>query len=237
MHIAAVDHMANNGNSFIHQAQPVTKVWVAFSFLAALIFSNHIYKAILLLLIPIFFIFLSRVDFREIFHLALYPVVFSLIFALIQLQQSWVAAVLVMIKALGAALNMLVLITTTPYTDIFAVFSYVLPGVIVDVFVFTYRSLFILLDNIENMVKSVRLRGGFHPMRLLFNLKNIAGALGVMIIHAFEMSERLYRIYSLRGYNGKMPISRERAPLQRADILLLIFSLIVLTGVLIPWNI
>jgi cobalt/nickel transport system permease protein len=237
MHIASVDHMATSGESFLHRARPVTKVSISFLFLFALIFSNHIYKVVLLLFVPVIFILLSRVNFKEIIHLALYPVIFSLLFALIQLQQSWIAAAMVMIKALGAALNMLVLITTTPYTDIFAVFSYVLPSIIVDVFIFTYRSFFILLDNIENMVKSIRLRGGFHPMKLLFNLKNMAGALGVMIIHAFEMSERLYRIYALRGYNGKIPITREWGPLQRDDVLLVVSSLIVLTGVLIPWNI
>ncbi|MDD4681401.1 MAG: energy-coupling factor transporter transmembrane component T [Clostridia bacterium] len=237
MHIAAVDHMANNGDSFLHHALPFTKVIMSFLFLAALIFSNQIHKAVFLLVIPVAFILLSGVNVREIFHLALYSIVFSLLFALIQLQQSWTAAVMVMIKALGAALNMLLLIATTPYTDIFAVFSHVLPGVIIDLFIFTYRSLFILIDKLEDMVKSVRLRGGLHPMRLLFNLKNAAGALGVMTIHAFDMSERLYRIYSLRGYNGKIPITREWGPLRWVDILLLLFSLIVLTGVLIPWKI
>ena len=237
MHIAAIDNMANNGDSFLHHARPVTKVIVTFSLLAGLIFTNHIYKAAILLLIPVVFILLSGVNIRQILHLAAYPIVFSLLFALIQLQQSWEAGLLVLLKAFGAALNMLVLISTTPYTDVFGVFSYVLPGVIVDVFIFTYRSLFILLDKLENMVKSVRLRGGLHPMRLVFNLKNAAGALGVMTIHAFDMSERLYRIYSIRGYHGKIPMTRERKSLQLVDVVLLLFSLIVLTGVLVPWNI
>jgi cobalt/nickel transport system permease protein len=74
-------------------------------------------------------------------------------------------------------------------------------------------------------------------VRILFNLKNTAGALGVMTIHAFDMSERLYRIYSLRGYKGKIPLSREWEPLKPVDGFLLLFSLIVLTGVFIPWNI
>ena len=74
-------------------------------------------------------------------------------------------------------------------------------------------------------------------MKLLFNLKNAAGALGVMTIHAFDMSERMYRIYSLRGYKGKIPVTRDWWPLRLVDGLLLLFSLIVLTGVLIPWNI
>ena len=116
-----------------------------------------------MLVIPIILILLSGVNLREVLHLAAYPLVFSLIFALIRMQQSWILGMLVLIKALGAALNMLLLLATTPYTDLFGVFSYVLPGVIVDVFLFTYRSLFILLDKLENMVKSIGLRGGFHP--------------------------------------------------------------------------
>lgn len=237
MHIAAIDHMANNGDSFLHQARPITKVGFAFLFLAGLIFSNQIGKAVMLLMISAIFILLSRVNIKEMLHLAAYPVVFSLLFALIRMQQSWTAGLLVMIKALGAALNMLLLLATTPYTDLFGVFSYVLPGVIVDVFLFTYRSLFILLDKLEKMMKSIRLRGGFHPMRILFNLKNAAGALGVMTIHAFDMSERMYRIYAIRGYNGKIPITRKWWPLRLVDWLLLLFSLIILTGVLIPWSI
>ncbi|HHU48856.1 MAG: energy-coupling factor transporter transmembrane component T family protein [Caldicoprobacterales bacterium] len=237
MHIAAIDYMANNGDSFLHQARPVTKVFISFLFLVCLIISSQIGKALVLLVIPIILILLSGVNLREVLHLAAYPLVFSLIFALIRMQQSWILGMLVLIKALGAALNMLLLLATTPYTDLFGVFSYVLPGVIVDVFLFTYRSLFILLDKLENMVKSIRLRGGFHPMKLLFNLKNAAGALGVMTIHAFDMSERMYRIYSLRGYKGKIPVTRDWWPLRLVDGLLLLFSLIVLTGVLIPWNI
>ena len=237
MHIAAMDHMANNGDSFLHRARPVTKVCMTFLFLAGLIFSNQIGKAAILLVIPVIFILLSGVNIKEILHLAAYPLVFSLIFAFIRMQQSWTAGLLVMIKALGAALNLLVLLATTPYTDFFGVFSYVLPGAMVDVFLFTYRSLFILLDKLENMMRSIRLRGGFHPMRILFNLKNAAGALGVMTIQAFDMSERLYRIYAIRGYKGKIPITREWWPLRLVDGVLILFSLIVLTGVLIPWSI
>ena len=237
MHIAAIDYMANNGDSFLHQARPITKVFISILLLVCLIISNQLIKAAIILIIPIIFILFSKVNLRRILHLAAYPVVFSLIFALIRMQQSWVLGVLVLIRALGAALIMLLLLATTPYTELFGVLSYVLPGVIVDVFLFTYRLLFILLDKLENMVKSIRLRGGFHPIRMIFNLKNAAGALGIITIHAFDMSERLYRIYSLRGYNGKIPITKDWWPLRPVDGFLILFSLIVLTGVLIPWNI
>lgn len=237
MHLAAIDYMANNGDSFLHRARPLTKVVISFLFLISLVISNHLYKAAVLLVVTIILIFLSKVNIRQILHLAAYPLVFSLIFAFIRMQQSWVLGVLVLMKALGAALNMLLLLATTPYTDLFGLLSFFLPSVIVDVFLFTYRSLFILLEKLENMVKNIRLRGGIHPSRLFFNLKNLAGAVGVMTIHAFDMSERLYRIYSLRGYEGKIPIDNEWQPPSLADGLLFLFALIVLTGVLIPWNI
>jgi len=233
MHIAAVDQMANNGDSFLHRARPVTKVIMTFLLLAALILSDSIPKAVFLLLLPSVLIIASRANIKEIVHLAAYPLIFSLLFALLQLSNSWKAGLMVMLKALGAGINMLLLIATTPYTDIFGVFSYVLPGIIIDVFIFTYRSLFILLDKLESMIKSIRLRGGLHPVRLIFNLKNLAGALGVMAIHAFDLSERLYRIYSLRGYSGRIPIAREKQSLGLSDVLLLLFSAAVLVGVLI----
>lgn len=237
MHLAVVDHMANNGDSFLHRASPVTKVFINLLFLIGVILSDSILKSVVLLTVTITLISLSKVDRREIFHLALYPVFFSVAFALLKLQESWAAGVMVMLKALGAALNMLLLITTTSYTDIFGIFSYVMPAVIVDVLIFTYRSLFILLDKLGNLLKSIRLRGGYHPLKLLFNLKNSAGAIGIMIINAMDMSERLYRIYALRGYSGKISFSREWRSPGKVDVLLLAFSVTVMIGVMIPWNI
>src|SRR5690554_1567801 len=99
MHIAAIDHMANNGDSFLHHARPITKVCIAFLFLFSLVFTNQIYKALLLLTVPVIFILLSKVNIREILHLAAYPVIFSLLFALIRMQQSWILGVLVLVKA------------------------------------------------------------------------------------------------------------------------------------------
>ena len=103
MHLAAIDYMANNGDSFLHRARPLTKVVISFLFLISLVISNHLYKAAVLLVVTIILIFLSKVNIRQILHLAAYPLVFSLIFAFIRVQQSWVLGVLVLMKAQGAA--------------------------------------------------------------------------------------------------------------------------------------
>lgn len=236
MHLAAVDNMANNGDSFIHEARPITKVFMSLLFIGSIIFTSSLLKLGALLLALILLISLSRVNIKEILHLALYPVFFSLVFALIRAQASWQAGLVVILKSISAAMSMLLLITTTSYTDIFSILSFVMPGIIVDIFIFTYRSLFILLDKLENLLKSIRLRGGYHPLKLLLNVKNSAGALGIMIINSFDMTDRLYRIYSLRGYNGSIPMTREIWPLRLSDIILLVFSLILFVGMVVPWN-
>lgn len=229
--------MANNGDSFIHHARPSSKVIITIILLTAVILSDSLLKTGLILLYVITAILLSRVSLGEILHLAVYPVFFSVVFGLLKLQESVAAGVLVMLKALGAALSMLLMISTTSYTDIFAVLSLVMPGIIVDVFIFTYRSLFILLDKMENLFRSIRLRGRYHALNLFSNLKNAAGALGVIIIHSFDMSDRLYRIYSLRGYKGRIPLTCDLWPLRRNDYLLMALAALLLTGVVIPWSI
>lgn len=236
MHLASVDYMAANGKSIIHRANPHSKILVALLILIAVIVADSPIKLGLILLYTIVLIAISSPNIKEIGHLALYPVFFSLVFALIKIQQSLVEAMAVILRALAAAMSMLFLITTTPYVDIFSVLSILLPGVIVDIFIFTYRSLFILLDKLSSLFRSVKIRGGYHPIRIFKNIKNMAGMLGIMVIHSFDMSERMYNIFKLRGYKGRLPLTRENRQIRAIDIALVVMSVAILAGVIIKWN-
>lgn len=236
MHLASIDRMANNGGSVLHQAKAVYKIIFSFVVLTLIIFCENAVKMSGLILFLIGLFCLARVSPGEIVHLALYPVFFSLLFALFRIQHSWIDGVLVVLKALASALSMLLLITTTSYVEVFGFFSLFLPAVLVDIFLVTYRSFFILLDRIENIMKSMRLRGGYHFFRVLLNIKNIAGAVGVLILHSFDMSERMYRIYSLRGYNGKIIFSNKWFPLSLSDLIVLLMTSVIIVWMVIPWN-
>jgi cobalt/nickel transport system permease protein len=131
---------------------------------------------------------------------------------------------------------LLLLISTTSYVDIFSFLSLFLPSLLVDIFLFTYRALFILFDRFENLLKSIRLKGGFHPLRLLLNMRNTSGMLGVLLIHCIDMGERMYWIYSLRGYGGHIPLSQSPFALKPTDFLLVSGAVIILTGMVIPWS-
>lgn len=236
MHIAEIDQLSINGNSPLHQSKVIAKMILSASLIASIILTDNLLKLGLLMGVVLLLIYLGKVPMGQVGHLVIYPIVFSLFFAILQFQQSWLLGSIVLLKAVGSALTMLILITTTPYVDIFGFLSLFMPGLLVDIFLFTYRSLFILIDQIENLLTSMRLRGGYRSLNPFFNLKNLAGALGILIIRSFEMAERMFRIYSLRGYQGGIPVTNEFWPLKPLDYCLIALGLIILIGTVIPWN-
>jgi cobalt/nickel transport system permease protein len=68
----------------------------------------------------------------------------------------------------------------------------------------TYRTLFLLLDMMDNFGTAIRLRGGFSPGNIVKNSANIAKGIGALLVRAVERSSRLYAVMVVRGYNGKM---------------------------------
>ena len=51
------------------------------------------------------------------------------------------------------------------------------------------------------------------------------------------MSETTDKIYSLRGYDGKLPRGEIKLIKRKTDFIVIFAGLIILIGVVIPWNI
>ncbi|TCT16758.1 cobalt/nickel transport system permease protein [Natranaerovirga pectinivora] len=208
MHIADIDYISTFGRSFFHKARPISKVIFSILLLFSMITTDSIYYILSIIGLMIVFTGLARIPFKQMIHLLGYPLFFSIIFALVFIGQSREMMFLIMGRAVGAAYILVFLIMTTSYTELFGFFSLFMPTLLVDVFIFTYRSLFILLEATSKLFRSIKLRGGYHPLRIVMNMKNMASMIGVLIIHSLEMSERMYNIYSLRGYKGAVNLRR-----------------------------
>lgn len=237
MLLSRIDYLASNGSSFLHKAKPWTKLLFAALAIAGVVVSGSFLELGVFIIIMIALFLIAGVKPKEILHFAMYPAFFSLVFAIYRMQYSIAAGFVIVFKAIGAALTMLLVITTTSYVEIFGVFSLFLPPLLVDIFFFAYRSFFILIDRLTSLLKSIRLRGGYSLSGLAGNLKNIAGAVGVMIIHSYDMSDRMYRIYSLRGYEGKIAFTRKWLPLTVNDLLVTAVAVLMLLWMVIGWNI
>ena len=231
MHLAEIDRISNNTYSYFHRARVVSKFFFTILMVAAFIMSDDILMGLLLLGVILLSFWIGKVPLGIVLQLALYPAFFSSIFALMEMGNSITGGFLIIIRAVGAGMTMALLITTTPYTDLFSFLSLWMPTLLVDVFMFTYRGVFILIEKTTNLMKSMRLRGGYDSFNIFKNGKNIVGTIGVMIITSFDMSERMYKIYSLRGYRGGIKSDVELWPLRIEDVLIMLVAIGAMIGV------
>lgn len=83
-----------------------------------------------------------------------------------------------------------------------------LPSVPVQLVLFTYRYLFVLMGEYKHMRSAMAARSfvpgtNFRTIRVLSNL------IGVMMIRSFEKTENIYRAMLARGYEGKLHVLEE----------------------------
>jgi energy-coupling factor transporter transmembrane protein EcfT len=112
-------------------------------------------------------------------------------------------------------------VMTTPYPQVFAPVQRIVPGVVGDALLMTYRTTFLLLDKFGQLVRAVRLRAGLrgnHPVRMG---RATTAALGSLLLYALDLAQRDYDVMRLRGYSGRLrvPLPRSRSRSHDAALL------------------
>ncbi|MCC7354418.1 MAG: ATP-binding cassette domain-containing protein [Anaerolineae bacterium] len=229
MDIAALDRWAVQGESPWHRAAPLAKIGATALFIAAVVMSRNVAALVTLYLALAALMAVARLPLRRVLIIAAYPALFAVLFAVSRWDGTWQAPAVVILKAVGAAMAMVLLITTTPYPDLFAALSRVLPRLVSDALFMTYRSFFLLLEGMDHLITALRLRGGLQRRKPVRTVQNLALALGVLLIHALDLSQRLYDVLLVRGYRGRFPSGqRWRQFVARRDVLPLLAGLALL---------
>ena len=128
---------------------------------------------------------------------------FSLIFVFAHIQADWDEPLILIARPMVASLTAVWLVSTTPYPDLFAPLSRVLPRGVGDSLFLTYRAVFALLARVERMWSALRLRGAMQrPVRQRFGL--LGEAVGTVVLSGFDRSQRLYQAMQLRGHSGRI---------------------------------
>jgi energy-coupling factor transporter transmembrane protein EcfT len=68
----------------------------------------------------------------------------------------------------------------------------------------TYRAVFILAETIENVLRSIYLRGGYGTGSVARNLRGGAVGLGVGFLRAIDLTERMNQVMMIRGYEDRL---------------------------------
>jgi len=200
--LSYLDYIAVERKSLLHRLSPTLKIIGMVLVLLGIVTLRVLPGLLLLYGILLLLFFLSRIPIK-IFSLTLYPLLFALLFIFISGFQIHFI-LMVFLKVLCGSTGVVLLLATTPYPSIFSVLGRVLPSSFVTALFLTYRSIFILLNILEETQHALYLRGGFqwkHPWRSLINISN---AFGHLIIKGIEASEKMYESMMLRGFKNKI---------------------------------
>jgi cobalt/nickel transport system permease protein len=210
--IGIIDHFANNGKSHLHRTSTVHKMILVGFILASIVVSDDLMILLSIYLILSALVISTRLPFLKVISIAAYPSIFALLFAIASWNGNWLRSGVIVFKALSAALSMVLLITTTPYPSVFASLSPFLPKIVLDGLFLTYRSLFILLELMENLIRALRVRGGLTPRRYIKNTANLSSGIGLLLIRGFDLAQGFYGVMRIRGYRGEISEGREKSP-------------------------
>jgi energy-coupling factor transporter transmembrane protein EcfT len=218
--VRAVDLSATSKRSALHRAAPVAKLAAFGLALGAIVVQNNVLVVAGVAFTVAALAVGSRLPLRLVFSLAAYPGVFAVVFAFAAAPDPLTGSLFVA-KAIGAALCAVVLVCTTPYPQIFAPIQRIVPEVVGDAMLMTYRSLFLLMEKFDRLRVAVRLRSGLARHQPLRAVRATASALGGLVLYALDLSQREYDVMRLRGYSGRLRVTLPRSGAPGFDAALL----------------
>ncbi len=201
--LAQIDLVANAGRSPWHRASGLAKLLLVAALIGLAVFAPSLPLLVALYAIAWVLVLSARLPGRLVVAAAFYPVGFALLFVMARWDGTWRTPALILARPLVAGLAAVWLVGTTPYPDLFAPLSRMLPRTVADGLFLTYRALFELVSRAGRLTRALRLRGaGAMPVRRRLT---VAGeGLGTLVLYGFERSQRLYATMHLRGHSGRI---------------------------------
>jgi cobalt/nickel transport system permease protein len=130
------------------------------------------------------------------------------------------------LKALISVTFSLFFLMTTKYNHFSAMIYRVFPSPIDQIFLMSYRFIFITLKMVDSMVKSIRSRGGGLIKGIKNQGKMFAEVFALVFIRSYDRAERINKAMVSRGFNGKYMAVSEIPKMRPAEYILVLISLI-----------
>jgi cobalt/nickel transport system permease protein len=235
--IAIIDHWSTSGRSFLHRAGPAAKVVMAACFVAAVVITRQIPLLAIIYVACVALLAAARLPPLKVMAIAAYPTIFVLLLVISAWDGSWATPTRLFGRALAGALALVTLLATTPYPRVFGLLSRVLPRIVGEALFLTYRAVFVLLEMAGEMVTATRVRSGLRLHHPLANLRNLSAAMGALLIHAVDRSERQFDIMVVRGYSDHIAAPGKRWNSFATDALPVALGIAALAAaIILRWN-
>ena len=214
--LAQIDYVATAGNSPWHHASALPKLVLAAAAVLLAVFAPGLKLQFALYACGWLLAGSGRLPWRLLVAAAGYPLLFAALFAALRWDGTWQTPLKIVLRPLTASLYVVWLIGTTPYPDLFAPISRVLPRAVGDGLFLTYRALFELLARAQRLLVAMRLRAAT-ALPAQRRLPLAGEGLGTLVLYGFERSQRMYATMLLRGHSGRICGCRHYAEVTRAD--------------------
>ena len=134
-------------------------------------------------------------------------------------------------RILGAVSIIAIMGCSTPFTEFMGALSWLrVPKGFIEVLMFAYRFLFVLLEDALVIYNAQKNRLGYS------NIRRGMGSFGILagslILKAFEHSHNITTAMIQRGYDGNIPILKQR-PLKLSEVIL---SALIIAAMGFVWN-
>jgi energy-coupling factor transporter transmembrane protein EcfT len=233
--LTRIDFVASAGRTPWHHASALAKLLLASGLVLLAVFAPSLRLLAALYVLVWVLVLTSRLPWRLTLAASGYPVAFSLLFLIARWDGTAGTPLRLLLRPLTASLAAVWLVGTTPYPDLFAPLSRVLPRTVGDGLFLTYRALFELIERTRGLWRALRLRGGASgPARRRLTLAGEGFA--TMVLYGFERSQRLYSTMLLRGHSGRICGCRHYAEWSRADLLVLAAAAVAASGAVLMWR-
>ncbi len=181
-------------------------------------YSEPVFIASILVLLKLFF---SGTDTLFSFNMK--------IFTLIGYRDGLLDGLMLAVRIIAAVSVIIVLGFSTPFTGIMAGLSWLkVPKTLIEITIFAYRYIFVLLEDAMVIYNAQKNRLGYSSIRR--GISSFSTLAGSLILKAFEHSQKTTTAMLQRGYDGNIPLVRQK-PFKSSEIIISILFMITLGAI------
>jgi cobalt/nickel transport system permease protein len=219
----------------LREINPYVKLMVGFgAIILALISTSFVTPLFLAVTLSVILLLVARIEARLYIHILKAPLVFAMVSVAAILfitgggevfwnwqptsflsfsitSQSVNESLLVFCRVLGGMSALFFISLTTPMTELFIVMRQCrIPSVIIELAMFIYRSIFLLMDQVDQIRNAQLMRLGYSsPKEAISSFGNLCGS---VFIASWDAGEDLIRAMDARCYDGRFAMLNQCCP-------------------------
>lgn len=231
--------------SRFYRLDPRVKLICTIALVVVLAFITDLLPLLLMAAFVLGLVLSSRVPIKHMarnFAFALMFIAFAS--AVMLLTSGWMAALTIFIRISTSVLALLLLVSTTPFFRLMRGFQALrMPQVLTGLIMFTYRFIFILLEEMERM-RMARMARGFSGGTSILDrtaFKTLSATIGMVFVRANLRATNIYDALLSRGYTGEirtmgqLEVRGIDGAFAAAFVIMMMFTIVLQVGV-VHWT-